>query len=80
VERPTCSVRAGDAVGLFAVGTIPAARGRGYASAVTSRALAHGFAAGATFGVLTASPDVRHVYETLGFRVREHWRRLVPPQ
>lgn len=81
-EPVTCamSVLAGDAVGLFAVGTVAEARGRGYASAVTSRALAHGFAAGAKFGVLTASPDVQRLYETLGFRVLEHWRRLVPPQ
>jgi GNAT superfamily N-acetyltransferase len=44
----TCamSIVAGDAVGIFAVGTVPEARGKGYGSAVTSRALAHGFAAG----------------------------------
>ena len=77
----TCamSVVARDAVGIFAVGTIPEARGRGYASAVTSRALAHGLAGGAAFGVLTASPEVQGVYERLGFRVLERWRRLVPP-
>ena len=76
----TCamSVVAGDAVGIFAVGTIPEARGKGYASSVTSRALTHGFAAGARFGVLTASPDVQGVYERLGFSVMERWRRLVP--
>ena len=76
----TCamSVVAGDAVGIFAVGTVPGARGRGYGSAVTSRALIHGFAAGAGFGVLTASPEVQRVYERLGFRVIERWRRLVP--
>lgn len=78
----TCalSVVAGDAVGLFAVGTVPEARGRGYGSAVTSHAVAHGFAAGAGYGVLTASPEVQAVYERLGFRVLESWRRLVPPQ
>jgi len=76
----TCamSVMAGDAVGIFAVGTIPEARGKGYGSAVTSRALAYGFADGARFGVLTASPEVLGVYERLGFRVLESWRRLVP--
>ena len=73
------SVVVGDAVGIFAVGTVPGARGRGYGSAVTSRALAQGFAAGAGFGVLTASPEVQGVYERLGFRVLESWRRLVPP-
>ena len=72
------SVVVGNAVGIFAVGTVPGARGKGYASAVTSRALAHGFDAGSTFGVLTASPEVRGVYERLGFSVLESWRRLVP--
>lgn len=76
----TCamSVLAGSAVGLFAVGTVPEARGLGYGSAVTSRAVVHGRAAGARFGVLTASPEVQGVYERLGFRVLESWRRLVP--
>ena len=76
----TCamSVVAGDAVGIFAVGTVPEARGRGYGSAVTSRALTHALAAGARFGVLTASPEVQDVYLRLGFRVLERWRRLVP--
>ena len=76
----TCamSVVVDDAVGIFAVGTVPEARGKGYASAVTSRALAHGLAAGATIAVLTASPDVKNVYEDLGFTVLERWRRLVP--
>jgi len=69
---------AGDALGIFAVGTIPEARGRGYGSAVTSRALTHGPAAGARFGVLTGSPEVQDVYLRLGFRVLERWRRLVP--
>ncbi len=76
----TCamSVVVGDAVGIFAVGTVPEARGKGYGSAVTSRALAHGFAAGAAFGVLTASPEVQGVYQRLGFTVMERWRRLLP--
>jgi ribosomal protein S18 acetylase RimI-like enzyme len=72
------SVVAGDAVGLFAVGTTPEARGLGYGAAVTTRASAHGFAAGARFAVLTASPEAQGVYERLGFRVVESWRRLVP--
>lgn len=76
----TCamSVVAGDTVGIFAVGTVPEERGNGYGSAVTSRALTHGFAAGAEFGVLTASSEVHGVYERLGFSVMERWRRLVP--
>ena len=76
----TCamSVVAGDAVVIFAVGTVPEARGKGYGSAVTSRALTHGVAAGAGFAVLTASPEVQGLYERLGFSVMERWRRLVP--
>ncbi len=73
------SVVADDAVGIFAVGTVPEARGRGYGSAVTLRALTHGVAAGARFGVLTAAPEVQGVYARLGFMVLERWRRLVPP-
>jgi len=77
----TCalSVMAGDAVGIFAVGTVPGSRRRGYGSAVTSRALTYAFAAGAGFAVLTASPEVQGVYERLGFGIVERWRRLVPP-
>lgn len=76
----TCamSVVAGDAAGIFAVGTQFEARRKGYGSSVTSRALRDAAAAGARYGVLTASPEVQGVYERLGFRVLERWRRLVP--
>ena len=76
----TCAmaVMAGDAVGIFAVGTIPHARGKGYGSAVTAHAVCHGLAGGGKLAVLTASPDVQDVYKRIGFRVMETWRRLVP--
>ena len=78
----TCAmaVTAGDAIGIFAVGTVPDARGMGFGSAVTARAARHGLARGLKLAVLTASPEVQSVYEGIGFRVLESWRRLVPPQ
>jgi ribosomal protein S18 acetylase RimI-like enzyme len=53
---------------LFAVATPPEHRGKGYATAVTSDAIARGFAAGATFAWLEASPMGLGIYERLGFR------------
>ncbi|WP_298345366.1 hypothetical protein [Ferrimicrobium sp.] len=52
------SVVAADAVAIFAVGTVAEARENGYGSAVTLRALTHGFTGSARCGVLTASPEV----------------------
>lgn len=48
------------------------ARGRGYASEVMKAAAEHGKAMGAkkmTLEVPTKSPDARHIYEKLGFKV-----------
>jgi ribosomal protein S18 acetylase RimI-like enzyme len=62
-----------DGVGyLDNVCTFPAARGRGYASAVTARAILEARAAGAEHVTLLADPDaaaVIRLYERLGFRV-----------
>lgn len=58
----------GDAVGIYNVGTIPAARGRGIGRAVMLAALLDGRRRGATIGVLEASVMGRPVYERLGFR------------
>lgn len=54
--------------GVLAVGTLSAHRRRGYGSAVTARAAADGFAAGARWVWLQADPSAVRVYERLGFR------------
>lgn len=56
------------ATGIFNVGTPPEHRGRGYASAVTARAVADGFAAGAEFAFLQSTAMGHSVYRRLGFR------------
>jgi ribosomal protein S18 acetylase RimI-like enzyme len=61
-----------DVAYLDNVCTFPGARGRGYASAVTTRAIAEGRAAGAAHVTLLADPDapaVVRMYERLGFEV-----------
>ena len=64
-------------VGLFAVGTVPKARGRGLGGAVTVAPL---LAEGSRRAVLFASPDGERLYERLGFlrtgqRIRRHLRK-----
>jgi len=49
------------------VGTRPAFRRRGLGSAVTARAIAEGFARGATLGVLEATDGGQPLYARLGF-------------
>jgi N-acetylglutamate synthase len=65
--------RAGN-VGIFNVATPPEHRRRGYGAAVTARAAADGFAAGATWAWLQSSTAGYRVYEALGFRTVERWR------
>lgn len=54
--------------GVIAVGTLSAHRRRGYGGAVTARAAADGFTAGARWVWLQADPSAVRVYERLGFR------------
>ena len=70
-------------VGVFNVTTRPEARGRGYGAAVTARAIAGGFAEGATFAWLQASEAGLPVYRRMGFVEIEEWvlfGRPVPAQ
>jgi ribosomal protein S18 acetylase RimI-like enzyme len=60
-------------VGVFNVATLPSHRGRGYGAALTARAVADGFAAGAATAFLQSSEMGRSVYERLGFRTAEEW-------
>jgi hypothetical protein len=56
-----------DGFGIFNVSTGDDWRGRGYGAGVTSRAVADGFAAGATFAYLQSSAMGESVYRRLGF-------------
>jgi GNAT superfamily N-acetyltransferase len=63
----------GPFVGIFDIATPPAHRGRGYAAAVTARAVADGLAAGARWSWLQSSPAGHSLYRRLGFRDVELW-------
>jgi GNAT superfamily N-acetyltransferase len=63
----------GDSAAVFNVATPAEHRGHGYGAAVTARAVAAGFAAGARFVWLQSSADGYGIYERLGFRTLEHW-------
>ena len=55
------------AVGVQYVVTLPEARRRGFAGALTSRVLDEGARRGYRVGVLTASPEGYEVYRKMGF-------------
>jgi ribosomal protein S18 acetylase RimI-like enzyme len=55
-------------IGIFNVATPPAMRGRGYGTAVTARAAAEGFMAGAELAWLQSSHLGESVYRRMGFR------------
>lgn len=65
--------------GVYWVGTIPSARGRGYADAIMRSISCHAFDRGARAVVLQASPFGEPVYRRLGYReiTRYPWY-LVP--
>ena len=70
----TCfGVTAGESVGIFGVATLPACRRRGYAAAVTARAVSDGFADGASWAWLCSSEAGCGVYAGLGFTEVERW-------
>ncbi len=66
-------VTLGDRVGIFNVATPPEHRRRGYGAAVTVRAIADGYAAGATWSWLQSSEAGHGVYERLGFQTVDEW-------
>lgn len=76
-ERPVAALatlRDGDTVGVYHVATVPWARRRGIAGNLLLRALTA--AQGARWATLTATPDARALYESLGFRaygLLEQW-------
>lgn len=73
VVATACGVTVGDVVGIFAIGTLPGHRGRGFGAAVTAVAVEDGFRDGATFAVLQASPLGLPVYERMGFETVDLW-------
>jgi hypothetical protein len=63
-----------EAVGIFNVATPDRFRRRGYASAVTARAVLDGLSTGAARAYLQSSPMGLGVYLGLGFRTIETWQ------
>jgi GNAT superfamily N-acetyltransferase len=61
-------IRTGRTIGVYNIGTVEAARRRGYGAAMTARVAADGAAAGCDVAILQASEMGRPVYERLGFR------------
>src|SRR3954451_9344135 len=68
-----CGITVGDAVGLFAIGTVAEERGKGYGAALTARAVEDGFRQGARIAVLQASRSGRPVYARMGFEAVDVW-------
>ena len=74
------SLRTGDAVGIYNVGTPEAERGKGYGGAITAAALERAFAGGARFGYLQSSALGFSVYKRLGFeQVGTYTLAFAPP-
>jgi ribosomal protein S18 acetylase RimI-like enzyme len=68
------------AFGIYWVGTIPEARGRGIGAACTIAATEEAFAQGAALVLLQASAQGEPLYGKLGFETRSHYRlyRMTP--
>lgn len=62
-------------VAIFNIATPPAYRRRGFAAALTARAVKDGFENGATWSWLQSSEAGYRVYERLGFRTVARWPR-----
>lgn len=63
------TLRDGDTVGVYHVATYPGFRRRGFAGRLLSFALREAADAGAHIATLTATPEARPLYESLGFRL-----------
>ena len=79
---PACtgvSVVAGDWVGVFIVGTVPAFRRRGLGAALTAKLVRDAVARnGVSQALLQSSAMGKGVYESLGFVTVEDWTRWAP--
>ncbi len=63
-----------DTVSLWAMGTAPEHRRRGYGSALLSTVLAEAIRRGARTGLLAATPDGQLLYEHAGWQTFENWQ------
>jgi GNAT superfamily N-acetyltransferase len=72
------TLRAGATIGIYHVATQPGFRRRGLASALLVLALRCAQAAGACLATLTATPEARLLYESLGFRVCGYIEQWIP--
>lgn len=70
----------GDVVGIFNVGTLEDARGRGFGRALTVRAIADGVANGAQWAYLQSSAAGYSIYRRLGFETVEEWSQYRPAE
>lgn len=73
------AVMTGDAIGIYAVSTVPEHRGKGLGAAVTWAAVAAGRERGGTWSVLQSSAMGRPVYERMGYRVVGQYRFIRRP-
>ncbi|MET8202765.1 GNAT family N-acetyltransferase [Micromonospora taraxaci] len=60
-------------IGVFNIGVVPSARGRGLGRTLTETVLRDGIAAGADAAYLHTSPMGRPLYESMGFVLVENW-------
>ncbi|MET7670550.1 GNAT family N-acetyltransferase [Micromonospora luteifusca] len=66
-------MRAPSVIGVFNIGVVPSARGRGLGRMLTETVLRDGIAAGGDAAYLQASPMGRPLYESMGFVLVETW-------
>jgi GNAT superfamily N-acetyltransferase len=74
------TVVSGDAIGIYAVSTVPEWRGKGLGAAVTWAAVAAGRERGGTWSVLQSSAMGLGVYERMGYRVVGDYRFIRRPR
>ncbi|RQX16088.1 hypothetical protein DDE19_16590 [Micromonospora ureilytica] len=75
-DRPigtALGMRATGVIGVFNIGVVPSARGRGVGRTLTETVLRDGIAAGADAAYLHTSPMGRPLYESMGFALVETW-------
>lgn len=73
------SIVADGVAGVYFIGTVPGARGRGYGEAITARIHADAAAAGCHAAILQSSPSGLGVYERLGYRTAFTYRFWTEP-
>jgi GNAT superfamily N-acetyltransferase len=72
--------RTGRTIGVYSIATIPSARRRGYAAAMTARVVADGLRVGCDAAALQASEMGRPIYERLGSRtIVRYVAYAIPP-